>query len=115
MFTTALAWLKGLFTAKKLGIILAIFAKKAASTVIKEIMDPTNQKKAYDFVKALQDRTDLSNREKAEVFNLQMLDWTKKLGKKLSGNMINCLREMAVAALKAEQSCTDTKEIEQKA
>ena len=115
MFTAILAWIKGLFTAKKLGIILAIFAKNAASVMVKEIMDPVNQQKAYDFVKQLKDRTDLSNHEKAEVFNLKMLDWAKKIGKKLSDNMLNCLREMAVAALKAEQPCADTKEIEQKA
>lgn len=42
MFTTILAWIKGLFTAKKIGVILAIFAKKAANVMIKEIMDPEN-------------------------------------------------------------------------
>lgn len=42
MFATIWAWIKSLFTAKKLGIILAIFAKKAASIMIKEIMDPIN-------------------------------------------------------------------------
>lgn len=40
-----------------------------------------------------------------------MLDWAKKLGKKLSDNMINCLREMAVAALKAEQPCPEVNEM----
>lgn len=42
MFATIWAWIKGLFTAKKLGIILAIFARQAASVMIKEIMDPVN-------------------------------------------------------------------------
>jgi len=28
------AWIKGLFTAKKIGILLAVFAKKAAAPVI---------------------------------------------------------------------------------
>ena len=102
MFTTILSWLKGLFTTKKLGIIIAIFAKRAASVMVKEIMDPINQQKAYDFVKELRAREDMTNSEKAKVFNKQMLDWAKKLGKKLSDNMINCLREMAVAAVKAE-------------
>ena len=115
MFTTVWAWIKGLFTAKKLGIILAIFAKKAASVMIKEIMDPVNQQKAYDFVKELRAREDMTNSEKAKMFNKQMLDWAKKVGKKLSDSMINCLREMAVAALKAEQPCAEAKEIEQKA
>lgn len=115
MFATILAWIKGLFTAKKLGIILAIFAKKAASIMIKEIMDPVNQQKAYDFVKELRAREDMTNSEKAKMFNKQMLEWAKKVGKKLSDSMINCLREMAVAALKAEQSCAEAKKIEQKA
>ena len=57
----------------------------------------------------------MTNSEKAKMFNKQMLDWAKKVGKKLSDSMINCLREMAVAALKAEQPCAEAKEIEQKA
>lgn len=104
---TIWAWIKGLFTAKKIGCILAIFAKHAASVMVKEIMNPENQKKAYEFVKELRARTDLTNREKAEIFNLKMLDWAKRLGKKLSDNMINCLREMAVAAMKAETPAED--------
>lgn len=39
---TIWAWIKGLFTAKKIGCILAIFAKHAASVMVKEIMDPEN-------------------------------------------------------------------------
>ena len=69
MFVSFLTWIKGLFTAKKIGIIFTIFAKKAASIMVKEIMDPVNQQKAYDFVKALKTRTDLTNTEKAKVFN----------------------------------------------
>ena len=42
MFSAALAWLKSLFTAKKVGIVLAIFAKHAGAVVVKEIMDPDN-------------------------------------------------------------------------
>lgn len=40
-----------------------------------------------------------------------MLNWAKKVGKKLSDSMINCLREMAVAALKAEQPCAEAKKM----
>lgn len=103
-------WIKGLFTAKKIGCILAIFAKHAAKVVVKEIMDPENQQKAYEFVKQLRLRTDLSNREKAEIFNLQMLDWAQRLGKKLSDSMVNCLRELAVSALKAEEPCAEAQQ-----
>lgn len=37
-----------------------------------------------------------------------MLEWAKKLGKKLSESMVNCLREMAFTALKAEEPCEET-------
>lgn len=97
------AWIKGLFTAKRVGCVLAIFAKHAASVMVKEIMDPVNQKKAYDFVKALKSRKDLNSWQKAEMFNIKMLEWAKQCGKKLSSSMVNCLREMALAALKAEE------------
>lgn len=36
------AWVKCLFTAKKVGILLAIFAKKAVAPAIAEIADPEN-------------------------------------------------------------------------
>ena len=96
------AWVKGLFTAKKVGVLLAIFAKKAVAPVVAEIMDPENQKKAYEFVKGLRLRTDLTNAQKAAAFNRQMLEWAKKAGRTLAESVVNCLRELAVNALKAE-------------
>lgn len=36
------AWVKGLFTVKKVGVLLSIFAKKAVVPVIAEIVDPEN-------------------------------------------------------------------------
>ena len=100
--TAVWAWVKGLFTAKKTGVLFAIFAKKAVAPVIAEIADPENQKKAYEFVKALRLRQDLTNKEKAALFNGQMLEWAKKAGKILADSVVNCLRELAVNALKAE-------------
>ena len=96
------AWVKGLFAAKKAGVLLAVFARKAAAPVIAEITDPENQKKAYEFVKALRLRRDLTNAEKAAAFNGQMLEWAKKAGRILADSVVNCLRELAVNALKAE-------------
>lgn len=96
------AWFKSLFTAKKIGVLLAIFAKKAVAPVIAEIADPDNQRKAYEFVKDLRLRTDLTNKQKAALFNEQMLEWAKKAGKILADSAVNCLRELAVNALKAE-------------
>lgn len=100
--TAIWAWVKGLFTAKKVGVLLAIFAKKAVAPVIDEIADPENQKKAYEFVKELRLRTDLTSEQKAALFNKQMLEWSKKAGKILADSVVNCLRELAVNALKAE-------------
>ena len=100
--TAVWAWVKSLFTAKKVGVLLAIFAKKAVAPVIAEIADPENQKKAYGFVKDLRLRTDLTNEQKAALFNKQMLEWSKKAGKIMADSVVNCLRELAVNALKAE-------------
>lgn len=100
--TAIWAWIKSLFTAKKVGILLTIFAKKAVAPVIAEIADPENQKKAYEFVKDLRLRTDLTNKQKAVLFNKQMLEWSKNAGKILADSVVNCLRELAVNALKAE-------------
>ena len=100
--TAIWAWVKSLFTAKKVGVLLAIFAKKAVVPVIAEIADPENQKKAYGFVKDLRFRTDLTNKQKAALFNEQMLEWAKKAGKILVDSVVNCLRELAVNAIKAE-------------
>lgn len=40
-----------LFPKSKLGILISIMFTKASSVVIKDILDPENQKKAYEFVK----------------------------------------------------------------
>ena len=95
-------WVKSLFTAKKVGVLLVIFAKKAVAPVIAEIADPENQRTAYKFVKDLRLRTDLTNKQKAALFNKQMLEWAKKAGKILADSVVNCLRELAVNAVKAE-------------
>ena len=100
--TAVWAWVKGLFTAKKVGVLLAIFAQKAVAPVIAEIADPENQRKAYECVKELRLRADLTNKQKAALFNEQMLEWAKKAGKIMADSAVNCLRELAVNALKAE-------------
>ena len=75
---------------------------KASSVVIKDILDPENQKKAYEFVKELHNRTDISNKVKTREFNKMMIRQLKKEGKEVCESVINCLRELAVNALKTE-------------
>lgn len=101
MLAKLLKTLTSLFKHNKVGLLLQIMLAKAAVAGIKEILDPDNQKKAYDFVKELK-ASDMSNLEKAKAFNKKMLKWAKSVGKVMGESVINCLREMAVNAVKAE-------------
>ena len=64
MISKILLKICSLFPKSKLGILLSIIFTKASSVVIKDILDPDNQKKAYEFVKELHNRTDISNKVK---------------------------------------------------
>jgi len=107
-------WLaiKTFFTTSKLGVLITIILSKAASTVVKDIMNKENQQKAYDFVKELNDNTEMTNAQKAKVFNKKMAEWAANEGKKMAESVINCLRELAVNALKAEIESKENKEKE---
>lgn len=102
MFSSIWLAIKSFFTSSKLGILLTIILSKAASTLVKDIVDKENQQKAYDFVKELNENTEMTNSEKAAEFNKKMAEWAKKEGRRMAESVINCLRELAVNALKAE-------------
>lgn len=85
-----------------LGELFARLLKNTASTIFKTLTDKENNRKAYEFVKELNGRTDLTNSEKAKEFNRKMLDWAKSIGRELKESTINCLREFAVNIIKAE-------------
>ena len=102
MFAKIISIFTSMFTRNKIGMLIEILLLRAGSTIAKEILDKDNQKMAYEFVKALNARVDITSKEKAKLFNEQMLDWAKKLGKKMNGSVVNCLRELAVNALKSE-------------
>ena len=91
-----------LFPKSKLGILLSILFSRAGSVLLKDIFNPENQRKAYEFVKELHDRTDISNKEKAKEFNKMMIEHLKNEGKNVGESIINCLRELAVNAVKTE-------------
>ena len=103
MLTTLWAWLIGLFTKEKIGILFMLLFKSGVSAIATEIANSALQDKAYEFVKELADRTDINNAEKARIFNQKMLEYGKKMGKVLHDSVINCLRELAVNALKAQR------------
>lgn len=102
MFAKIISIFTSMFTRNKIGMLIEILLLRASSTIAKEILDKDNQKIAYEFVKALNARVDITSKEKAKLFNEQMLDWAKKLGKKMNESVVNCLRELAVNALKSE-------------
>ena len=100
MFKLLLKWLLSFFTADKIGVLVRMLLAKAGTEIGKELLDLGAQKKALEFVKELNSRKDLSTKGKAAEFNKMMLSWAGEVGLKLSTSVINCLREMAVVALK---------------
>lgn len=54
-------WIKGLFTAKKIGILTTLIIANGTKSVAAEILDDENQRKAFEFVKELQANTELTN------------------------------------------------------
>ena len=94
--------IKSIFTKKVIGTILLKLIENAKTKITEEILDTENQKAAYDFVKEISEDKTLSVEEKAKKFNEKLLEWAKSLGKELSNSTVNCLRELAVTAFKAE-------------
>lgn len=96
-------WFIGLFTREKIGILFVLLFKAGASAVAQQIADLDLQRRALEFVRELAKRDDITNMEKAAIFNKKMFEYGVKLGKTLCESVINCLRELAVNALKAER------------
>ena len=69
MLTKFFSIFSSVFSKNKMGMLLTMIFAKAATAGIKEILDPDNQKKAYEFVKELNKRTDIGNAAKAKLFN----------------------------------------------
>lgn len=94
--------LKKLFSKSTLGTLLYKILNATGSVVVREILDQENQDKAYEFVKELNARTDLTVLEKAKEFNAKFAAWGHSMDKEISESVINLLRELAVNAIKAE-------------
>ena len=102
MLSALWAWFVGLFTKEKIDILFLLLFKSGASAIAQYIADNDLQDKAYEFVKELASNDKMTNAEKAQAFNEKMLEYGKKMGKVLGESVINCLRELAVNALKAQ-------------
>ena len=92
-------WLKSFFVSNKQDI-LAIILQNLNSDLLKELNDTDIKAKAFEFVKELHKRDDLSGLEKARIFNEKLLEYGKKVGKIIAPHMLNLLRELAYMALK---------------
>lgn len=103
MLASLWAWFVGLFKSEKVGILFVLLFKSGVSVIASEIADPKLQQKALEFVRELALRDDLTNAGKALLFNKKLFAYAETLGKKLTESVLNCLRELAVNALKAER------------
>lgn len=103
MLAALWSWFIGLFTKEKIGILFLLLFKSGCSAVASEIANPEFQKKALEFVRELALCDDLTNSAKALLFNKKMLEYGTKIGKVFCESVLNCLRELAVNALKAER------------
>ena len=95
-------WICSLFTGEKIGIIWRTLFTAAKNTVAEMVSDPDNQAKAWELAKSLMS-SDLTNENKAALFNSKMSEWAKQAGKQLTEAAINALRENAVVALKGDE------------
>lgn len=103
MLSALWAWFVGLFTKEKVGILFLLLFKSGMSAVATQIADQNLQRKALDYVRKLSRREDIDNIQKAKEFNKKMAEYGALIGKTLCESVINCLRELAVNALKAER------------
>lgn len=90
-----------LFKSKDMKVeIYNILANNCDSSELKELRDADIMNKAWEFVKELHVRTDLTGSEKAKIFNEKLCTWGKKVGKVVGTMALNIVREVAYAALK---------------
>jgi len=94
-------WLKELFSRDdSQSALLKVLMEGLSGDDLDVIKDKELGAKAIQFVKELNERTDLTGSEKAKIFNEKMLAYLKKVGKVVAVFAINLLRELAVTAVK---------------
>jgi len=94
-------WLKELFSRDdSQSALLKVLMEGLSGDDLDVIKDKELGAKAIQFVKELNERTDLPGSEKAKIFNEKMLAYLKKVGKVVAVFAINLLRELAYMAVK---------------
>ena len=94
-------WIKQLFGA--VGVIWSTLKNSwAGSVVIKAMANTQLQAKAFELVEALQD-SGKTGAEKEAAFNAAFNAFCDAEGYTVTKSMVNCLRELALAAYQARQ------------
>jgi len=101
MWTSFTTWL-AVTIVPVLGSLLKKILKNAGMLIFTDLMNEVYNKKAYQFVKELNARTDLTTTQKAVEFNKIFLEWLAISGKVISLSTLNLLRELAVSVIKSE-------------
>ena len=91
------------FTKDKIGVLIRMLFAHIGKHLADQILNPDNQAKAYEFAKEVAAQDGMTNDQKAQAFNEKMREYAKSVEKPLSECAINCLRELAVSAVKGEQ------------
>lgn len=98
MWTTFCTWIATKI-GPKVGWLVGLIFAKVGSDIAKDLANELYNKKAYEFVKELSKRKDLTGLQKAAEFNKKFIEWLAISGKVLATSVINLLRELAYNAL----------------
>lgn len=98
MWTTFCTWVATKI-GPKVGWLIGIIFARVGSDIAKDLANELYNKKAYEFVKELSKRNDLTGFQKAAEFNKKFTEWLAISGKVLATSVINLLRELAYNAL----------------
>lgn len=88
-----------LFTRENVGIIWKTLFASAKDAAKRAINDPKVQAKAFETAKTLLS-SGMSGEAKKEIFNSTMKDFFAEYGTEVGASTLNCIRELAVEAVK---------------
>lgn len=88
-----------LFTRENVGIIWKTLFASAKDAAHRAINDPKVQKRAFEMAKTLMSM-DISGDAKKDAFNSAMKDFFAEYGTEVGTSTLNCIRELAVEAVK---------------
>lgn len=88
-----------LFTRENVGIIWKTLFASSKNAAKRAINDPKVQARAFEMAKTLMS-ADISGNAKKDAFNSAMKDFLAEYGTEVGTSTLNCIRELAVEAVK---------------